>query len=279
MSGAHHAHDDHEHRPVWQYVLVFVILGLITFIELGPLFEWFNIPTAGLLVLSVGKFVLVVGFFMHLWDDAKVYTQIFTPPLIGATLMVSVLMLLFYSYFPSPRTDAFPVAERHWENYNGECQSWLRSHVSNRWYCASPPIARDRIVAYTGPKGAGGPPAPDLDLSGLSEADALAALMEAGETGYKNHCQACHQADGKGLPPAFPPLAQSDYIDDANVHIDVVLNGLSGPITVNGVDYNGVMQAFGNLSDDEVAAIVTYERKSWGNDLSVVTPEEVAARR
>ncbi len=61
--------------------------------------------------------------------------------------------------------------------------------------------------------------------------------------------------------------------------IDVVLKGLSGPITVNGQNYNGVMAAFGTLNDFNVAAIVTYERTSWGNDLGMVLPEEVAARR
>ena len=97
---------------------------------------------------------------------------------------------------------------------------------------------------------------------------------------YSAHCAACHQADGQGLGGAFPPLAASDYLADGPAAaIDVVLNGLNGPITVNGVGYNAVMPNLAYLSDRDVADIVTFVMNSWNNPGGEVSPEDVAAAR
>lgn len=106
-------------------------------------------------------------------------------------------------------------------------------------------------------------------------------LMAAGEKLYASNCASCHQANGQGLPGVFPPIAGSDWfnVNDKNAHIDVMLNGLRGEITVNGQKYNGVMPGFGHLSDLDLAAIATYERNAWGNDHGIITPEEVKALR
>lgn len=96
---------------------------------------------------------------------------------------------------------------------------------------------------------------------------------------YAQQCVACHQATGVGVPGAFPPLVDSEWVKDGdgNVPIRVVLAGIAGPITVKGVDYNGAMPAFGPVwNDKEIAAVVTHIRASWGNDASAVTPEQVA---
>ncbi|RFF32897.1 nitrite reductase [Wenzhouxiangella sediminis] len=104
--------------------------------------------------------------------------------------------------------------------------------------------------------------------------------MAAGEKGYKTHCQACHQADGSGLPGAFPPLAGNDNImGNAEYVIENVLAGRQGELTVNGVTYNGVMPAMSYLSDQDVADIVTYVLNSWGNDGATITADQVAAQR
>lgn len=85
--------------------------------------------------------------------------------------------------------------------------------------------------------------------------------------------------DGSGLANAFPPLAESDYLNaDVNRAIDIVLNGLSGEIVVNGKTYNSNMPAQ-VLSDDEIANVLTYVYNQWGNNGTVVTPEMVAAQR
>lgn len=279
-----HGHGGHDVRPVRDYVAIILILTVITFLEIGPLFEWYNLPASVLIVMSLAKFVLVVAFFMHLADDHSFFTQVFFGPLVGAVLMVMVLMLLFNSYVPSPTKDAFAVQERHWTNYSGECSSWLRSHVSNRWYCASPAVNTERLYAEYVPRTAGGSAAaPALDFAGLTDAEKQDKLYELGEKLYsgKGGCAACHQANGAGIPGAFPPLAGSDYKGflDPVEHARIIVHGLNGEIVVNGVTYNGAMQAFGALSDDEIAAIATYERNAWGNSHGLVTPEQVASIR
>jgi nitrite reductase (NO-forming) len=104
--------------------------------------------------------------------------------------------------------------------------------------------------------------------------------VKAGEVLFKGTCSACHQDTGAGLPGVFPPLAKSDYLlADRKRAIAVVLNGLSGPVTVNGTAYNSVMPPMSQLNDDEVANILTFALNSWGNDGGVVTRAEVAAVR
>jgi len=104
--------------------------------------------------------------------------------------------------------------------------------------------------------------------------------IEKGRAIYQQHCIACHQAEGQGLAGAFPPLADSDYLDEGgNSAVEAVINGLSGPITVNGVEYNAVMPALSYLSDPEVADVVTFVMNSWGNPGGEVNAAEVAAAR
>jgi len=105
-------------------------------------------------------------------------------------------------------------------------------------------------------------------------------IMAKGEQIYLANCSACHQPSGAGLPGAFPPLAQSDFLDgDRKQVMSAALFGLSGPITVNGVDYNGVMPSLGHLQDEDLAAALTYVFASWGNTGAAVSVEEVAALR
>lgn len=100
-----------------------------------------------------------------------------------------------------------------------------------------------------------------------------AELMERGEKVYAANCQACHQPNGMGLPPAFPAL-KGGAITSGPVpaHMDIVLNGSKN---------NPVMVAWSKtLNDLEIAAVVTYERNAWGNDSGdVVQPADVKAAR
>ena len=101
----------------------------------------------------------------------------------------------------------------------------------------------------------------------------LAAELKArGEKVYAANCVACHQATGKGLPPAFPALDGSKIATgDIKKHVDIVLSGKTGT----------AMAAFGKqLSDTDIAAVVTYERNAWGNKTGdMVQPAEVKAAR
>src|SRR5690606_27338555 len=110
-------------------------------------------------------------------------------------------------------------------------------------------------------------------------ATTLAERIEMGKQVYSQTCVACHQMNGEGLPNAFPPLAKSDYLnEDVNRAIDIVLNGMSGEITVNGNKYNSVMTAQ-NITDEEIANVLTYIYNNWDNNKTEVTPEMVKAVR
>jgi len=102
-----------------------------------------------------------------------------------------------------------------------------------------------------------------------------------GETVYMRACAACHQADGRGMEGAFPPLAKVDYLARTakETQIDAVLNGMRGPLTVDGTLYNAPMPPNADLSDAQIAAVLTYIRTSWGNTLEPVREDEVARFR
>ena len=98
----------------------------------------------------------------------------------------------------------------------------------------------------------------------------------AGAALYQINCAACHQATGEGIKGIFPPLAQSDYLlADKDRSIRIALQGLGGPIVVNGVEYQGVMPAPAPMDDQQVADVLTYVRRAWGNRGDAVTPAEV----
>src|SRR5690606_9130308 len=103
---------------------------------------------------------------------------------------------------------------------------------------------------------------------------------QAGEAAYLANCAACHQADGKGVAGASPPLEDSDWIArDPQAALQAVLAGLSGKITVNGNEYNAVMPAMSHLGDADIAAILNHVMDEF-NDLDVrFTPAQVAAAR
>src|SRR5690606_4132329 len=109
----------------------------------------------------------------------------------------------------------------------------------------------------------------------------LDEIMARGEEVYLANCGTCHQPSGEGLGNAFPPLANSDYLEqhDRKDLLKTALFGLSGPIMVNGKEYNGVMPSMGYLTDQQLADALTYVFNSWGNDLAAVSPDEVAALR
>lgn len=98
---------------------------------------------------------------------------------------------------------------------------------------------------------------------------------------YANHCVACHQATGAGIPGVFPPLAASEWVlGSPAVLVQILLHGVHGELTVNGVAYSGDMPAFGDkLNDAEMAAVATHLRTSFGNEGDAVGADLVAAQR
>ena len=81
---------------------------------------------------------------------------------------------------------------------------------------------------------------------------------------YLTNCSNCHQKDGKGLGKLYPPLNNSDYlVDNVDAVICLIRNGMSGEITVNGVEYNQPMPEMPNLTALEIAEITTYIYNNW----------------
>ena len=107
----------------------------------------------------------------------------------------------------------------------------------------------------------------------------LAEKIEKGKTIYSQTCLACHQATGTGIPNAFPPLAGSDFLNaDPHRAIEVVKFGLTGEVKVNGNVYNSAMPKQ-NISDEDIANVLTYIYHNWGNNKTNVTTEMVKSRK
>ncbi len=103
--------------------------------------------------------------------------------------------------------------------------------------------------------------------------DALGSELD-GKAIFAANCQSCHQANGEGLPGAFPPLKGSSVVlgDDLEKYVDIIMNGYDARAEF------GVMPAVGTnmqFTEHEVTALINYERTSWGNNGKKVTPEEV----
>lgn len=95
-------------------------------------------------------------------------------------------------------------------------------------------------------------------------------------------CVACHQPTGMGTPGQFPPLAGSEWVNasDPSRIIRIVLDGLNGPITVKGQSFSNAMLPWRDtLTDEEIAEVLTYVRKSWGNEAPPVDPQHVGTIR
>src|SRR5436190_7872334 len=103
------------------------------------------------------------------------------------------------------------------------------------------------------------------------------SLIAKGKLLYLQHCVICHQGSGQGTPGTFPPLAKSDYLMAKPENgIRPLVEGLSGRITVNGSNYNNTMPPI-LLTDDQVSAVLTFLRNTWGNEGDAITAEQVKA--
>jgi len=105
--------------------------------------------------------------------------------------------------------------------------------------------------------------------------------LARGKKTFENICALCHGVSGEGKPGQAPPLAGSEWAQGSlNQMIRIPLVGLTGPIQVNGQDYNLSMTAMGAaLSDDDLASVLSYIRQSFGNKASPVSAEQVARLR
>ena len=106
------------------------------------------------------------------------------------------------------------------------------------------------------------------------------ATLKRGAAVYARTCIACHQPTGKGLPPVFPSIAGTPIVvGNPELPIKFILQGLMGPITIEGVTYNSMMPPVLGVSDQDIADVLTYVRQSFGNRGTIVTPAQVKAVR
>jgi mono/diheme cytochrome c family protein len=108
--------------------------------------------------------------------------------------------------------------------------------------------------------------------------------IKIGQTYYAVSCLSCHKPNGLGVPAQYPPLAGSTYVNDPSEKpkqlVAIVLHGFIGPMSVNGQKFNNEMLPWGKqLSDEKIAAILTYVRQDWGNNAPPITAAAVAAIR
>ena len=93
---------------------------------------------------------------------------------------------------------------------------------------------------------------------------------------YTKYCLTCHQADGSGVPNMHPPLTPGSWVDkDPAELIAIMMKGLTGKIEVNGEVYKNFMPSQAQLTDEEIADVLSYVRSSFGNNSTPVTPEMV----
>jgi len=107
--------------------------------------------------------------------------------------------------------------------------------------------------------------------------------LKAGKQIFKisGACASCHGAGGTGTQ-VFPPLVDSEWVINSDERLSmIILKGVSGHLVVKGVPYNGVMppQGGGNLSDKQIAQLMSYIRNEWGNEAPFVTEENVSYAR
>jgi len=104
----------------------------------------------------------------------------------------------------------------------------------------------------------------------------LRTTLTDGKKVYTQICLACHMADGGGVPHMNPPLINTPYVlGDKTTLVKIVLNGFKEDVEINGKTYSNNMTPHAELKDRQIADVLTYVRKSFGNKASPVTAVEV----
>ncbi len=119
-------------------------------------------------------------------------------------------------------------------------------------------------------------------VASLRPAVVLAGAAPAvdGKQLFGAKCAACHQGSGLGVAGVFPPVAASEWVlGDEKILANILLHGINGEMVVKGNTYKGAMPAWNALSDDEIAAVLTYIRSDWGNAAPPIKPETIKSQR
>jgi len=137
-----------------------------------------------------------------------------------------------------------------------------------------PKISDDKIIRVR--KSASGKPLSDYLLLKKESQN----VADRGKEVYKLYCASCHKEDGLGVASTFPPLKNAGQVlGPQKYFLKIIIYGLSGQITVLNKKYEQHMPAFGFLKDEDLAAVASYVRKTFGNDKTEMTVSDVAAAR
>lgn len=134
-----------------------------------------------------------------------------------------------------------------------------------------PVVTQQKKIITTQAKKTAAPPA---------KAASATTAMSRGQALYMKVCITCHQKDGGGVPRLNPPLIKTSYVlGDKKRLINIVLKGLNQPIEIEEEEYSNPMPAQPQLTDQQVADVLTFVRNNFGNKASPITPAEVKAVR
>ena len=135
-------------------------------------------------------------------------------------------------------------------------------------------VAKLQAAAGPAPAPAGAPVAAGAFVKASEE------QMKRGAAVYGRTCIACHQPTGKGLPPVFPSISETPIVvGNPELPIKFILQGLMGPITVGGMNFNSMMPPVPGVNDQDIADVLTYARQSFGNKGNPVSVDQVKAVR
>lgn len=135
-------------------------------------------------------------------------------------------------------------------------------------------------TVMTAPPEAGDSRSEQVAALGCASGGATKVALDGGAI-FQAKCVACHQANGQGIAGVFPPLAASEWVKGKpEVLASILLHGINGKLHVIGNEYNGQMPVFKDLlKDDEIAAVLTHVRSTWGNNAPAVDEKLVASIR
>jgi mono/diheme cytochrome c family protein len=174
-----------------------------------------------------------------------------------------------WSDYPTAFSHRVEIKRRVWDSWKGDYYKESMP-VGNSPQCLAMTAAdRQTIKRWVEQGAVYGEPPPQVSAN--SRADRL----EAGRRLFGAVCMTCHQANGRGVPGRFPPLAASDFLNaDKTRAIQTLLNGRTGEITVNGQHFNQDMPRL-PFDDAQIASVLTYVYGSFGNSGQDVSPEDV----
>jgi mono/diheme cytochrome c family protein len=172
---------------------------------------------------------------------------------------------------PAPKKGALPPKLTYLES---EPAALTALKKANNAKAKKPIAALDKLIAWPGKPGVPPPPV----VKPLTEAQQQ--LFERGRGVYNTLCIACHQPGGVGLDGLAPPLLDSEWVlGPADHAIRIVLHGIDGPINVAGTTWRLSMPPLPQLTDEDIAAVLTYTRREWEHTASPIKPEDVTKVR